>query len=63
LIQIAQNFKTDKLLGIVLARKGDLDAAIRLFQEALRLNPNDIKARENLGIALEQKRMQSVSKP
>src|SRR5262249_27064174 len=40
--------------GVALARKGDLDGAIREFQEALRLR-KDSAAHLNLGAALDQK--------
>jgi tetratricopeptide (TPR) repeat protein len=42
-------------LGVALAEKGDLDAAIREYQEALRVNPNFTEAHTNLGIALANK--------
>ena len=35
--------------------KGDLDGAIAEYREALRLNPNDETAHNNLGFALEHK--------
>jgi len=39
-------------LGIVLAKRGDYDAAIHEFQNALRGNPDYADARLNLGLAL-----------
>jgi hypothetical protein len=38
--------------GIDFAKKGNIDAAIQEFQEALRISPNYIDAHFNLGIAL-----------
>jgi tetratricopeptide (TPR) repeat protein len=49
------NSKIDYNLGLVLAKKGDLDAAIREFQEALRINPYYSDAHNNLGLALVSK--------
>lgn len=42
-------------LGTALANKGDMDAAIQEFSEALRLNPNCTIAHNNLGLALAKK--------
>jgi tetratricopeptide (TPR) repeat protein len=39
-------------LGIAYIHKGDLDAAIAEFQQALRLNPGELLPRNNLGYAL-----------
>jgi Flp pilus assembly protein TadD len=42
-------------LGIALANKGHLDAAIIEFKEALRIFPNYAEAHTNLGVALDRK--------
>jgi tetratricopeptide (TPR) repeat protein len=39
-------------LGQVLAERGDLDAAIKEYREAIRINPNAMHSHYNLGIAL-----------
>lgn len=39
-------------LGVALTDRGDLDAAIGQFREALRLQPYDMRSRFNLGLAL-----------
>jgi hypothetical protein len=52
------NDKINTNLGVALAEKGDLRAAIYEFQEALRINPNNKQARNNLGIALANMRTQ-----
>ena len=41
-------------LGTALAKRGQIDEAIRQFQEAVRLKPNDADARSNLGNALDK---------
>ena len=52
------NDKINTNLGVALAEKGELNAAIHEFQEALRINPNNRQARNNLGIALQHMRAQ-----
>jgi len=52
------NDKITTNLGVAFAEKGELRAAIREFQEALRINPNNKQARNNLGIALQNIRAQ-----
>ena len=42
-------------LGMSLEWEGHMDEAIAQYQEALKLNPNDIKARNNLANALQKK--------
>ena len=42
-------------LGLALDNKGDLEAAIGEYREALRLNPNNDIAHYNLGLALDDK--------
>jgi len=42
-------------LGVDLAEKGDLDAAIREYLEAVRISPDFTEAHTNLGIALAKK--------
>jgi tetratricopeptide (TPR) repeat protein len=42
-------------LGIILARKGDVDGALALFQKTLAIRPDDALARNNLGLILCQK--------
>ncbi|MGO9614405.1 MAG: tetratricopeptide repeat protein [Dissulfurispiraceae bacterium] len=42
-------------LGLALAEKGQVDAAIQEYQEGLRINPNVADLRNNLGIALAEK--------
>ena len=49
------NYLVNDFIGVTLAKKGDLDAAVREFQAALRINPNDIAVRRNLGIILAEK--------
>jgi tetratricopeptide (TPR) repeat protein len=41
-------------LGVSLAKKGDMDEVIPLFQKSLAINPNYAEARDNLGNALFQ---------
>jgi Flp pilus assembly protein TadD len=41
-------------LGIVLLRKGKIDAAMACFQRALQIRPSSAEARNNLGLALMQ---------
>jgi Flp pilus assembly protein TadD len=43
-------------------KKGELNAAIQEFQEALRLNQNAKDAMNNLGLALARKRLQDENK-
>jgi protein O-mannosyl-transferase len=50
------NYAAYNHLGTALYRKGQLDEAIRQFEEAIRLNPHFAEAHYNLGTALEQKR-------
>jgi protein O-mannosyl-transferase len=49
------NYLIHTNLGAALASKGDLDAAIQEFQEALWINPNYTVAHNNLGVALTSK--------
>ena len=42
-------------LGHALLKKGQIDEAIRQYQEAIRLKPDDADAHNNLGVALGQK--------
>jgi tetratricopeptide (TPR) repeat protein len=49
------NYFVRKGLGIALATKGQIDEAIRQFQEVIRLKPDDTEAHYNLGIALARK--------
>ncbi len=42
-------------LGIVLAEKGQTDEAIKHYQEAMRLRPDDAEAHYNLGIVLTER--------
>jgi len=42
-------------LGNALSSKGDLDAAIKEYHEALKIEPKDWAAHNNLGLALERK--------
>jgi len=42
-------------VGAGLGAKGDLEGAMAEYREALRLNPNEAKAHNNLGLALEKK--------
>jgi tetratricopeptide (TPR) repeat protein len=41
-------------LGLVLLKKGRMDAAINCFQQALQIRPNSVEAHDNLGNALLQ---------
>ena len=50
------NYLINNNLGIALAEKGDLDAAIREYQTALGINPNYADAHYNLGNAFIKKR-------
>jgi Flp pilus assembly protein TadD len=43
-------------LGVALARLGEIDAAIRWLEDALRVEPNHADAQRNLRHALELKR-------
>jgi tetratricopeptide (TPR) repeat protein len=52
------NDKINTNLGVALAEKGDINAAIHEFKEALRINPYNRQARNNLGIALQNMRAQ-----
>lgn len=50
--------------GLSYTRQNNLAAAIESYKQALRLNPNDIEARENLQKALrEQKKQQQKQQP
>jgi Flp pilus assembly protein TadD len=49
------NFLADKCLGIALGKKGQMDEAIRQFQEAIRLKPGYPDAYNDIGIALSKK--------
>jgi Flp pilus assembly protein TadD len=51
----SDNYVAHMVLGNVLLRKGDADAAIAHYQQALQINPNYAQARNNLGITLLQK--------
>jgi tetratricopeptide (TPR) repeat protein len=42
-------------LGIILARRGEVDEAMALFQKTLAIRPDDALARNNLGLVLCQK--------
>ena len=46
------NYVAHNNLGVMLGKKGNLNEAIRQFQEALRLKPDYAEAHNNLGIAL-----------
>jgi Tfp pilus assembly protein PilF len=43
-----QNAEMHNNLGVLLLRKGEIDEAIRHFAEAVRIDPNDRTAQENL---------------
>lgn len=45
-------------LGNTLYQQKQFDAAIAAYQEALRLNPNDVAAKHNLELALQQQQQQ-----
>lgn len=49
------NYFAHKTLGDALGEKGQLDAAIRQYQQALRLWPDDSGARNNLGLIFSRK--------
>jgi tetratricopeptide (TPR) repeat protein len=49
------NYLIQNNLGLSLAKKGELDAAIQHYSEALRINPDYTDAHNNLGIALADK--------
>jgi Flp pilus assembly protein TadD len=49
------NYMAHNCLGAALDEKGQLDEAIRQYQEAVRLQPNCVQAHFNLGIALGKK--------
>src|SRR5208282_4655762 len=49
------NYFAHNNLGVALGKKGNLDEAIRQFQEALRLKPDHADAHNNLGNVLLQK--------
>lgn len=51
----ADNYLVGDLLGITLAKNGDLNGAIGEFRAALGINPNDAAVRRNLAITLAQK--------
>jgi Flp pilus assembly protein TadD len=40
------------MLGVALAARGRIDEAIPRFQQALRINPNNVQAQANLERAL-----------
>ena len=47
--------KSDRLLGAALGQRGQIDEAIRQYQETLRLNPDAAEAHYNLGVTLAAK--------
>jgi tetratricopeptide (TPR) repeat protein len=49
------NYVINYNLGLTLAKKGDLDAAIKEFQEAIKINPSHLKSHYNLASALSKK--------
>jgi Flp pilus assembly protein TadD len=48
----SNNWLCSNNLGIALARKGNVDMAVKHFQKALQINPNFSYARDNLKKAL-----------
>lgn len=56
------NYFIHTCLGSVLASKGDLEPAIQEFREALRIRPDNVEARNKLGLALVLKMVPEVSK-
>jgi len=50
-------------LGSVYAQKGDFDAAIREYQNALRIKPDDMEANYNLRESLVRKRIKDAAGP
>src|SRR5262249_9447222 len=46
------NYLAHNNLGVALARKGDLDGAIRHYEEAIRISPRYAIAMNSLGLAL-----------
>lgn len=57
--------KTHNLLGTAYARKGSIDEGIINFKEALKINPSDTEARENLTAAIQMHqlhRMEAIGK-
>lgn len=50
----SSNYFACNNLGSVLRQKGDVDGAIKMYQEALLFNPNSSMVNYNLGIALQQ---------
>src|SRR6516225_12115791 len=51
-VGLSDNAEAHNNLGIALAKKGDLDAAIVEYRKALQLKPDDAAAHYNLGIAM-----------
>jgi protein O-mannosyl-transferase len=49
------NYLVNDFIGVTLANKGELDAAIREFRVALQINPNDTGIRRNLGFTLAER--------
>ena len=49
---VPNNYLPHKALGDALLNKGQIDGAISQYQEAIRLKPDDVRARSNLGAAL-----------
>jgi Flp pilus assembly protein TadD len=58
----ALKFKNDDAgihtnLAIALARKGQIDEAVKHFTEAVRLSPDELEYRNNLRLALTRQKM------